>query len=290
MAITPQQAIERQKYLGSSDAAAVLGLDPYRSAADIWLEKTGRATGFGGNEATERGSRLESVLLHWASDKLDGGNRFLTDRMVVHPSGLLACNLDAISFDDTEIIEAKTTVLDAEWGDEGTDEVPDRVLVQVHHQFVCVPTVRIAWVPVLLPGFRSFDWRLYRVTRNDELAETIAARGTEFMERYVRTDTPPDDYRPTMEVLKRVRREPGKIVTIPDVAVSLWQQAQARHKVTGEELERAAADVIGCIGDAEGATCTLGTLTYMETTRKGYAVEPTTYRSLRFKKAKEMKG
>ena len=32
----------RQQGIGSSDAAAAVGLNPYKSALELWLEKTGR--------------------------------------------------------------------------------------------------------------------------------------------------------------------------------------------------------------------------------------------------------
>ena len=33
---------ERSKYLGGSDLGAILGLSKYRTAVDVWLEKTGK--------------------------------------------------------------------------------------------------------------------------------------------------------------------------------------------------------------------------------------------------------
>jgi predicted phage-related endonuclease len=33
---------ERTKYLGGSDIGAILGLSKYRSAVDVWMEKTGK--------------------------------------------------------------------------------------------------------------------------------------------------------------------------------------------------------------------------------------------------------
>jgi len=34
----------RAHFIGGSDVAAILGLSPYRSAVDVWLEKTGQST------------------------------------------------------------------------------------------------------------------------------------------------------------------------------------------------------------------------------------------------------
>lgn len=54
-------ADERRAYLGASEIAAVMGLDRYKTALDVWNEKTGRTTPFTGNAHTERGNRLEAI-------------------------------------------------------------------------------------------------------------------------------------------------------------------------------------------------------------------------------------
>ncbi len=41
MPITNRQRKLRQDHIGSSDMAAILGVDPWRTAYDVWLEKTG---------------------------------------------------------------------------------------------------------------------------------------------------------------------------------------------------------------------------------------------------------
>jgi len=41
MALTTEQREIRRRYLGSSDIAAIFGMSPWKSAYDVWLEKTG---------------------------------------------------------------------------------------------------------------------------------------------------------------------------------------------------------------------------------------------------------
>lgn len=289
MAISESQRLARQSRIGSSDAAAVLGLDPYRSAADVWLEKTGQAEGFEGNENTERGNLLEPVLLKWAADQLHFP--YWCDLSFVHSSGRLIANLDAADNPaaPAQIIEAKTTVDIEGWGEPGTDQVPERVNVQVHHQFVCVPSARVAWVPVLLPGFKKFDWRLYRVERNDELCAMVETAGLDFMNRYVTPRVQPDDYRPSIEVLKRVRREPGTVVPVADELVERYLDATKECKLATEAKERAQSYLLASLGDAEGGQYSGGMVTFLTTKRKGYTVEPTEYRSLKVKAAKPEK-
>ncbi len=278
--ITEAQRLARANKIGSSDAAAIIGVDPYQSKDDVWLVKTGQAADFDGNEATERGNLLEPVLIEYAMRRL-GWKHAGRDRMFEHPSGLLVANLDACNEDNTEIIEAKSTVLSEEFGEELTDEVPDRVIAQTAHQFACVPTARVCWVPVLLPGYRSFDWRMYRVERNAELVLHVARAGIEFMEKFVIPRIKPDDFRPTLEVLRRVRRVPKKIVEIDPALVVRCLAARELLKVDEANKEKADSYLLAAMGDAEGAIWDGGKVSFMETHRKAYEVKATTYRSLR---------
>ena len=35
---------ERRHFIGGSDIGAILGLNPYKSPVDVWMEKTGKAS------------------------------------------------------------------------------------------------------------------------------------------------------------------------------------------------------------------------------------------------------
>ena len=52
----------RSQYIGGSDAAAVLGLNPYKSPYALWAEKSGRVPPFGGSIATRVGTQLEGFV------------------------------------------------------------------------------------------------------------------------------------------------------------------------------------------------------------------------------------
>lgn len=283
--ITAEQKLLRMGKLGSSDAAAVMGLDPYRSASDVFLVKTGQAADFEGNANTERGNLLEPVVMEWACQQINW--KYFRSPMFEHPSGMLVANLDGLNEAGTEIIEAKTTVDPEGWGEEGTDQVPERVLAQVHHQFVCVPAAVVAWVPVLMPGFKRFDFRLYKVNRNEDLCAAVESAGLAFMNEHVLRGVPPDDFRPSLEVLKRVRRQPNKFIPVADELVDGYVVARAAKASAEEELEKRQSYLLAALGDAEGGTYSAGSVTYLETTRRGYEVKETTYRQLRIKTNKK---
>lgn len=287
--ITAEQRIARQSYVGSSDAPAICEVDPYRSAADVFLDKTGRVTEWAGNDATEAGALLERAVVDWFAREMNVELR--RDVFMLAGDGLRCANLDARIADAPAIVEAKTSGIvgpaDAGFGDvlEGPNvELPERVLVQIHHQFhVAGPDFRVAWAPVLIGG-KGF--RLYRVDRNDELADAVAERCRDFMLNHVRADVPPPDCRPSLDVLKRVKRTPNKTVEIDaELLGELLERKCARLAAEKAEKEAEAA-VLAALGDAEAATWPGGSLTYYETQRKGYTVQATTYRQLRLKAAK----
>lgn len=265
MALTPEQREARRTMLGGSEISAVMGMDPYQSASDVYLIKTGQVADFEGNDSTDRGIRLEPVLLDFAQQEL--GVELERDVMIVHPSGMLCANLDARALGI--VVEAKSSVNSDEWGTPGSDEIPERVIVQVHHQMALAgPDVRIGWVPVLLPGFKSLDFRIYRVDRDDRLADAIEKAGIDFMEKHVLAGIEPTDYRPSLEVLKRVRREPNKIVNLSDELVDALVIAKATAKQADDDVEAAQAAVLAALGDAEAGRYSRGVATYMEQTAR----------------------
>lgn len=55
----------RKGGIGSSDAAAAVGLSPYKSQLELWMEKTGRSEGFqpkGLDDPTYWGTQLEPLV------------------------------------------------------------------------------------------------------------------------------------------------------------------------------------------------------------------------------------
>jgi len=154
MTITNKQKQERRNFLGSSDVPAIFGLDPFKNAFDIWLEKTGRL-----DEAeTEtsvmtRGKIVEPGLINWAERQLGKLQRRVPTQII---DGLpIGSHVDAKVAKTGRPVEAKTAGIYAplrhDYGEPNTDQVPDYVIIQcqVHlictHQDLCyVPTLVVA--------------------------------------------------------------------------------------------------------------------------------------------------
>ena len=117
--INRQQWLEvRKQGLGSSDAAAAVGLNPYQSQLELWLIKTGRDADLPKPDATDEsspmywGNILEPIVAaHYT--KHSGHKVRRINAVLQHPdkdkSWMLA-NLDyaVVGADDVQILECKT--------------------------------------------------------------------------------------------------------------------------------------------------------------------------------------
>jgi putative phage-type endonuclease len=248
--INDQQRAARKNFICSSDAPAICGVDQYRTAADVYLDKIGLDDGFAGNEHTERGNLLEPVLIQWAQQKL--GVPLARDIFIAAKDGQpLAANLDAANADQRFIVEAKTSTNPDEWGEEGDDQgVPDRVLIQTAHA-LHVTGYAAAHVVVLLPIFGRFVFRHYPVPRNEELCRLVAAKGIDFWTKHVQPKVQPTGCVASLDVLKRIRRQPNKTVDVPAEIAERWIVARAARLQAEKDEEQAQRELMAMFGDAE---------------------------------------
>ena len=68
MPITEQQRIERRASIGSSDVAAILGVDTFRNAADVYWSKV-QVLDTPGNPAMDAGTRFEPTIMDWLAER-----------------------------------------------------------------------------------------------------------------------------------------------------------------------------------------------------------------------------
>ena len=101
----------------------------------------------------------------------------------------LAANIDRWVGDREYVLECKTAgfTKGKEWGDSGTDQIPESYLVQVaYYSAICdVPKVDIA---VLIGGQ---DFRIYTYNRNKDLENKIVKIGVNFWHNHIEKRIPP---------------------------------------------------------------------------------------------------
>ncbi len=99
----------RSHYVGGSDAGAIVGLNPYKSAYTLWAEKTGKITPFSGNLTTEVGAYLEAFVADlWSRETGKKVKRM--NRVLVSDQYPFACaDVDRVVVGEKAILEIKTT-------------------------------------------------------------------------------------------------------------------------------------------------------------------------------------
>ena len=244
---------ERAKHLGGSDLGAILGLSKYRTALDVWLEKTGKSIQTESTMPLRFGSFAESfvaneysretgfALLEYAPMILHKQHSFLgghIDRFAV-PDNFLAKDglfTEAGQCMATHILECKTAnpFAQSEWGEPGTDQVPMTYLVQCLW-YLLITQLERADLAVL---FGNSDLRIYTITRDPSLEEVLLEKAVQFWEGYVKTDLPPPaqnemDYKKLFAKsvpAKAVEAQPStaQLLTTLPLAQSELDQCEAR--------------------------------------------------------------
>lgn len=282
MPITAEQRADRLGFIGSSDAPAVCGEDPFKSAADVWASKVYRMVDVE-SEAIALGNLFEPALIEYAESKL--GIAF--ERGAAFRSGVLISHPDGVNRERRIGCEAKFTGLRSEWGTEGTDQVPARVLVQAQVHCACADLDAVV-VPVLLADFDRPKIALYEVPRHDGLIESIRDRCERFWREYVEPRVAPPPYVPALEVLERIERRPERTAEVDAAVVAEWKAARDGRLVAEKAELDAKAALLAALGDAEAGEFgdPLEIVTYYEQHRKAYAVAAQTFRVLRTSKKK----
>ena len=184
----------RKQGIGSSDAAAAVGLNPYKSQLELWLEKTGRDTSLPKLDPQDEespaywGNILEPIVASHYTRRTSNRVRRV-NAVLQHPDPKLAwmlANIDreVIGASEVQILECKTAGINgARLWKEG---VPEYVQLQVMHQ-LAVTGKQAADVAVLLGGQHL---EIHRIERDEQMVARLIDLELLFWD-YVVSDTPP---------------------------------------------------------------------------------------------------
>jgi len=178
----------RRKGIGGSDAGAILGVNKYKTPLDVYLDKTGQAPDIEDNDAMYWGRALEDIVAYEYA-KRTGKKVRRNNAILVHPEHkFMLANLDREIVGEPGILEIKTAARADDWGEPGSDEVPESYLAQVMH-YMAVTGAQFADIAVLIAG-RKFQ--TYTIQRDDQLIEHMIDVERDFWENNVYRLVPPD--------------------------------------------------------------------------------------------------
>ena len=185
----------RKGGIGSSDAAAAVGLHPYKSQLQLWMEKTGRDGNLPVTNPNDDssplywGSLLEPIVAAHYTRRT--GHKVRRINAVLqhpeHPWMLANIDREVTGTADVQILECKTAGIHGArlW----KDGVPEYVQLQVMHQ-LAVTGKAAADVAVLLGGQ---ELQVFRIDRDEALIAQLIALERQFWGFVERDQEPPVD-------------------------------------------------------------------------------------------------
>lgn len=263
-------AIEREIWLGQrrtgisgTDVSAILGINPWASPLDVWLDKRGQAEPKVETMAMKMGNLLEPVVATLYAEET--GATLVEPGFMRHPIRewqigtpdriALAHGFDTSlpGWWDT-LIEIKTARSGNDWGEPGTDQIPRHYLTQVAW-YLGLTELPIAHLAVLIG---ASEYRRYVVHRDMDLEAVLLERCDEFWKTNILGGQMPQvdgSESASKYIASRFPRniEPLRVASTEELDLA-HRLAKARAATAAAEREQAEAENLlkSAIGEAEG--------------------------------------
>lgn len=245
----------RSQYIGGSDSAAVVGLNPFSSQYSLWAEKTGKVPGFEGNLATEVGTFLEEFVAQKFAQETGKKVRNCNQSFLNSEYPWAIANIDREIVGEDAGLEIKTTdSLNVKKFKNG--EYPSNYYAQMVHYLAVTGKQR--WYLAVLIGNKELKW--FKLERDEDEIEALMKAEADFWE-FVKTDTPPavDGAKATTETIGTVYADSNDDMVVDlfphraDIAQYLALQKQIKEL---EGLKDEVANRIKAfMADAGGGEC-----------------------------------
>lgn len=248
----------RKMGIGGSDVAAILGISRWRSAIDLWLDKTNQTNDtIEENEAMEWGNIMEPVIRsHFA--KVTGKKVVEVHAMLQYPKyPFMLADVDGITTDDKgnpAILEIKTAS-EYKRGD-WEDGVPAYYEIQVQH-YLFVTGLKKAYVAVLIGG-NSF--RIFEVDADTEVRKMLVAVEKDFWNKVQNMIRPGIDGSDAAKNLLDKVYKGGRTeqIVLPEQAIEYvdrYIEAAAEEDCAKAKKQEAANHIKDFMRDYEKAEC-----------------------------------
>ena len=285
MSLTEAQLEERRTGVGGSDAATILGINPFTTAYELYLDKRGEAPPEDEDflkSARYWGSILEEpVCQAYAEEtgfKVQKSNQLI--RSKEHP--FMIANIDRkVVGEDRKIgFEAKTAVRPEGWGESGSDEIPPYIMCQVQHYLAV--TGYDVWDLGVLIGNR--DFRTFRINPIQDIIDQLIEAEEEFWDRVKNGVAPEPQWQSaaTTRFLKNMYPGTnGSVVELPEVAQKyhdVKKDAEAQKKLFQGVIDGCANRIAMFMGEAAiGLLPDDSAYTRKEQARKEFTVNATKF-------------
>lgn len=286
----------RRGGVGASESAAILGVDPFKTRLDVWLDKVSPVKDKGvPSEAAEIGLLVEPAIAKLYERR--SGRVIVAQqiRATMRGSPRICATPDGI--DDTgELVEFKAIGFPHSelLGEPGTDEVPAWWIIQAQHQMLATGKRAVNFA-VLKHGR---EYAAYRVEQDPDLQDLIRDQVETFWVRHVETRTAPDlelpaDARHLARIFNRcegdvvLTDEMGTLAAEWDELVRHGRNAQQAANAAKEAADLVRARLLATLGNARFAALPDGRMLERAIrTRKEHVVKESTWVELKLRTPK----
>lgn len=245
----------RNAGIGGSDASVIVGLNPYKSPYQLWLEKTGQAEApdLSGNQYIYWGHKNEANIADWFEEDTGKKVRKLgTLRSRAHP--FMLANVDRAVMGEEAGLEIKTAGVSQAKKWKG-DEIPDAYYCQCLH-YLAVTGADRWYIAVLIGGNEAIR---KTVERNDEDIKALIEAERDFWDHVVtRTPPPVDGSASCAAALSERFKGGGESIILPsrtDTMIESLQNDKSIMDALKKQIAQKENAIKELMGDAEeGAT------------------------------------
>lgn len=265
---------QRTKGVGGSDVASIMGLSPWKTPAQTWLEKTGNAAP---DDLSDKpfivfGVIMEPLIGKWFAEQHPD---FKVRRVnavcqsIARPWAQASLDFEVYDGKSWGVLEIKTARSAKDWD----DGVPSFYLTQTCH-YMDVTDRKYAYVAVFFRD--TCEFREYRIERDEDDIAAVRSAVDSFWHDYVETNV--------MPVLTGTSGEASDLAWMwdkgsgfeqtfdPEVneLISAYQDAAEREKQAKADKTAASTKLIGIIGNNKGVETDVARVTWVRGERESF--------------------
>ncbi|MCD8109362.1 MAG: YqaJ viral recombinase family protein [Clostridiales bacterium] len=255
-ALTREQWLQvRRDGIGGSDAAAVLGISPFKTRKELYWDKAGIPDENAGDDdawlAKEAGNCLEGLVVQVFCRKNPGWDVYQDTRMYQHAVyPWMLADIDRIAVHRKTgrayILEIKTCdvhVLD-KWGDKNSNVIPPEYEAQGRHYMSVLGLGGVVFA--CLGGTRMYGYRQRFLTRDAAKEQALIRAEADFWNNFVKKEAEPpfnghEDAGMVLAALSSHYRKRNAVKRIPDAYIgNVTQVNLLNDRISGlnRELEQ----------------------------------------------------
>lgn len=236
---------DRTTFIGSSDMAAILGLSPWMTPLELYLQKIGDLPPSDADpekaKLFRRGRRMEPVIVSMLEEERGLQIVARNQRYVDPEFRFLACEIDAEAMVDAERVnvECKSAHHFTAWkyGAEGTDETPIEYSCQAMFSLMITRRARCLFGVL----FGTDNLVVYELKRDEETIREMRRRAVHFWNQHVLARVPPKPIN-LPDVLRMFHRRPAICVEASVEAIQWlgdFEAAKDQKRIAEDNIEEA---------------------------------------------------